>query len=81
MVDNDLECEIWCNFSCYDGTWGRLSDFMTAVIELVVKRERLYVCAVDASTAFDKISRSYIWQKLFDTKIKPEFVLSIMEYY
>ena len=45
------------------------------------KGNRLYTCAIDASKAFDKVSRPHLWLKLIDLKIEPEFILTIINYY
>ena len=43
--------------------------------------ERLYTCAVDASKAFDKVSRPHLWLKLINLGLDAAFVLSIIKYY
>ena len=43
--------------------------------------QRLYACAIDASKAFDKVSRSKLWLKLIEKQIAPELIISIYKYY
>jgi len=43
--------------------------------------KRLYTCAIDASKAFDKVSRPHLWLKLIHLAIAPEIVLAIIHYY
>jgi len=45
------------------------------------KGERLYTCAVDASKAFDKVSRPHLWLKLMQLNISASIVLAIIHYY
>ena len=44
------------------------------------KKKKIYVCAIDASKAFDKVDRKYLWLKLKD-KVEPYILASLMEYY
>ncbi len=44
------------------------------------KNKKTYVCAIDASKAFDKVDRKYLWLKLKD-KVEPYILASLMEYY
>ncbi|RNA14504.1 RNA-directed DNA polymerase from mobile element jockey-like [Brachionus plicatilis] len=44
-------------------------------------KKRLYVCAIDASKAFDKINRKILWSKLIKMNISPSIVHAIMTYY
>jgi hypothetical protein len=41
---------------------------------------KAYVTLIDASKAFDKINRTFLWDKLI-TKIRPVILLSLMSYY
>ena len=43
--------------------------------------QRLYACAIDASKAFDKVSRSKLWLKLIEKQIAPELIIAIYKYY
>ena len=43
--------------------------------------QRMYTCAVDASKAFDKVSRPHLWIKLMRLKIQTSFVIAIIVYY
>lgn len=43
-------------------------------------RNKTYVCAIDASKAFDKVNRQKLWCKLM-TKIEPQIVRILMVYY
>jgi hypothetical protein len=43
--------------------------------------QRLYTCAVDASKAFDKVSRPHLWLKLMEINISAAIVLAIILYY
>ena len=42
---------------------------------------RLYVCAIDASKAFDKINRLYLWLKLIEHGIDPCIIMILIKYY
>jgi len=42
--------------------------------------QRLYTCAVDASKAFDKVSRPHLWIKLMRLKIQTSVVIAIIVY-
>lgn len=44
-------------------------------------KKRLYICAIDASKAFDKINREILWTKLIRMKISPAIIHPIMLYY
>jgi len=43
-------------------------------------KNKTYVCAIDASKAFDKVNRNKLWCKLM-TKIEPQIVRILMVYY
>lgn len=43
--------------------------------------KRLYACAIDASKAFDKVSRPHLWVKLIGSGLATEYVLAIINYY
>ena len=43
-------------------------------------KKKLFVCAIDASKAFDKINRNILWNKLID-KIDQRVMLSLIDYY
>jgi hypothetical protein len=43
--------------------------------------QRLYTCAVDASKAFEKVSRPHLWFKLMEINISAAIVLAIILYY
>ena len=42
--------------------------------------KRVHIALIDASKAFDKINRLYLWHKLIN-KIVPVILLSLMNYY
>jgi hypothetical protein len=44
-------------------------------------KQRLYVCAIDASKAFDKVNRLNLWNKLIDRKINPVIIIALINYY
>ena len=44
------------------------------------KNKRLFICGIDASKAFDKVDRKYLWLKLRD-KVKPHILASLISYY
>lgn len=44
-------------------------------------KRRLYVCAIDASKAFDKVIRMNLWKKLISKNIHPAIAMSIIKYY
>jgi hypothetical protein len=43
--------------------------------------QRLYACAIDASKAFDKVSRSKLWLKLIEKNLSPDTTIAIIKYY
>ncbi|RNA40614.1 RNA-directed DNA polymerase from mobile element jockey-like [Brachionus plicatilis] len=43
--------------------------------------KRLYVCAIDASKAFDKVNRTNLWAKLIQKNIHPAIILATYHYY
>ncbi|CAF1057872.1 unnamed protein product [Brachionus calyciflorus] len=45
------------------------------------KGKRLYVSAIDASKAFDKVNREILWSIMIDLKINPALIHAIMSYY
>jgi len=42
---------------------------------------RLYISAIDAAKAFDKVNRDILWCKMIDIGVSPILVLSVMSYY
>ena len=47
----------------------------------IADNKRLYVIAIDASKAFDKIVRSMMWLRLLDLGTQPTIVLALANYY
>ncbi|RNA16439.1 RNA-directed DNA polymerase from mobile element jockey-like, partial [Brachionus plicatilis] len=45
------------------------------------KRQAIYVCAIDASKAFDKVIRAILWQQLIKNKISVQVTLALIKYY
>ena len=45
-----------------------------AMLRAKTRDQRLYVCAVDASEAYDKVSRNKLWIKLIEKKLPPEII-------
>lgn len=43
--------------------------------------KHLYVCAIDASKAFDKVNRDILWSKLMKKNINTAIIVSIINYY
>ena len=52
--------------------------------ELLIKnqknKKKTYICAIDASKAFDKVNRNFMWNKLID-KSNPIALSSLINYY
>jgi hypothetical protein len=46
-----------------------------------LKHKRLYVVAIDASKAFHKVNRLYLWVKLIEANVEPAIIRSIILYY
>lgn len=42
--------------------------------------KKLFICAIDASKAFDKVDRKYLWMKL-ENKVEPHILRSLINYY
>ena len=55
--------------------------FNQALLASQVRNRKLYICAVDASKAFDKVSREKLWDLMVDKKIEPAIVMVIKNYY
>ncbi len=53
----------------------------TAINVAKLQKKRLYAVAIDASKAFDKVNRMYIWAKLIEWKINPAIIRLLMIYY
>jgi len=53
----------------------------TAINYAKIKNKRLYTVAIDASKAFDKVNRLYLWVKLIDFGINEAIIRAIMLYY
>ncbi|CAF1065010.1 unnamed protein product [Brachionus calyciflorus] len=65
------------NSSCNHAIWT-----LKQAIEICKhSKKRLYVCAIDASRAFDKINRTILWKRLIDKNLSPEIILSLIAYY
>ncbi|CAF1025673.1 unnamed protein product [Brachionus calyciflorus] len=52
-----------------------------SIIKSECDKRRLYVAAIDASKAFDKVRRELLWCKLVEIKIKPLIISGLMNYY
>lgn len=57
-----------------------------SVLKILIKLCKLrnktcYVCALDASKAFDKVERYRLWNKLFEIKLNPAIIFVIIAYY
>ena len=46
-----------------------------------MKNKKLYVVAIDASKAFDKVCRLALWAKLIKLNINPAIIYSLIIYY
>ncbi|CAF1025691.1 unnamed protein product, partial [Brachionus calyciflorus] len=44
-------------------------------------KKRLYICAIDASKAFDKVVRAKLWLELIKKDIPPPIILAFIHYY
>lgn len=53
----------------------------TAIDYAKIKNKRLYTVAIDASKAFDKVNRLYLWEKLINNGIHEAVIRSIISYY
>jgi hypothetical protein len=52
------------------------------VIEICRSRKQVcFICALDASKAFDKLVRSKLWLKMFQLGIRPVIIFALMSYY
>ena len=52
-----------------------------SIIKAATDGKRLYVAAIDASKAFDKVNRDILWCKLIDLKINSRIVSALKNYY
>lgn len=46
-----------------------------------LRGKNCFICALDASKAFDKVERHRLWNKLFDERIEPAVIFAIIAYY
>lgn len=67
---------------------GKIKFFNHAVFVLYqaiksskARGTRVYVCAIDASKAFDKINRLYLWVKLIECGIESCIIIILIKYY
>ncbi|CAF1049055.1 unnamed protein product, partial [Brachionus calyciflorus] len=44
-------------------------------------KKRLYICAIDASKAFDKVNRLNLWAKMIQNSLNPAISMAILNYY
>lgn len=76
-TDHDKQFGFKKNSSCNHALFTlkqaiRLSNFT---------KNRLYVCAIDASKAFDKVNREKLWMKMIQKKLEPAIISAIINYY
>lgn len=45
------------------------------------QRKRLYIAAIDAAKAFDKVNRTILWIRMLEIGVPPLIVLAIIKYY
>ncbi|CAF1117913.1 unnamed protein product, partial [Brachionus calyciflorus] len=65
------------NSSCKHAIWA-----LKQAIEISkFKGKWIYICAIDASKAFDKVNRTLLWRILIEKNFSPHIVLSIINYY
>ena len=57
--------------------------FLLKIASKTVKTrgQRLYACAIDASKAFDKVSRKRLWLKMIEKGISSQVIIAIIKYY
>ncbi|CAF1009096.1 unnamed protein product [Brachionus calyciflorus] len=65
------------NSSCQHAVWTLKQAFEVAKR----KGKWAYICAIDASKAFDKVNRTVLWKQLIENCISPHIILSIINYY
>jgi len=75
-VNNNKQFGFKSNSSCQHG----LFVFNEALNSNKRRNKKTYVCAIDASKAFDKVNRTKLWAKLID-KISPNILRILMNYY
>ena len=52
-----------------------------AIIQSIIDNLSIIVTAIDASKAFDKINRIYLWVRMFEAGIEPHVVMAFISYY
>ncbi|RNA00894.1 RNA-directed DNA polymerase from mobile element jockey-like [Brachionus plicatilis] len=45
------------------------------------RKKRTFVCAIDASKAFDKVNRTILWKQIIKKNISPSIIVSLIKYY
>ena len=76
-VDDKLQLGFKINSSCAHSLF---------TLENIIKEsrrlnKRLYLNAIDASKAFDKVTREILWNRMIELKFNPAIVLAIDQYY
>ena len=63
--------------SCQHAIW-----LLKRAIEFSKRRgDGTYVCAIDASKAFDKVNRTLLWEKMINKNISAHVILGLINYY
>jgi hypothetical protein len=75
--ESEYQCGFKSNSSCNHAGFI-LRECMNVAKQ---KNKKLYMVAIDASKAFDKVCRLALWSKLIKSSIDPAIVYSLMQYY
>ncbi|CAF1011374.1 unnamed protein product, partial [Brachionus calyciflorus] len=65
------------NSSCQHAVWTAKQ----AIEKCVRTRKWAYICAIDASKAFDKVNRIKLWKELIKKKLSPCIIINLIKYY
>ena len=76
-IDHPKQFGFKKNSSCQHAVWT-----VKQGIEFCKRNGKwAYVCAIDASKAFDKVNRTLLWKELIESQISPYTILSFIGYY
>jgi len=65
-----------------DSSCGHAIYVINQLIKLCTKRkQKLIICMLDASKAFDKVDRTRLWAKLFEEGVDHSIIFCLMAYY
>ncbi|CAF0837264.1 unnamed protein product, partial [Brachionus calyciflorus] len=76
-IDNHKQFGLKSKSSCSHAIFSLKQSIAKSIWE----KKLLYVAAIDASKAFDKVNRNYLWQKLIIKKVGSHTISALKYYY